>query len=112
LPRPSFMVHTLEALRKAYPNHQFILIIGADNWLTFNHWFQPEEIRRHHHIIVYPRKGYDINQAQLPHGVSLVNTPLFPISSTDIRRKLKRKEAVRTWLNPKVEAYIKEKGFF
>ena len=30
LPRPSYTYHTLQALRKAYPDHEFSLIIGEE----------------------------------------------------------------------------------
>ena len=52
LPRPSYMVRTLAELRKKYPNEEFILIIGADNWLRFPQWKQSDEILRHHRILV------------------------------------------------------------
>ena len=32
LPRPSYTIQTLEALRKKHPERIFTLIIGADNW--------------------------------------------------------------------------------
>ena len=35
LPRPSYMVNTLRALRESYPEHEFTLIIGSDNWKFF-----------------------------------------------------------------------------
>ena len=38
MPRPSYTVNTLEKLREAYPDREFILIIGADNWLSFPRW--------------------------------------------------------------------------
>jgi tRNA threonylcarbamoyladenosine biosynthesis protein TsaB len=43
LPRPSYTIHTLDALHKAYPNREFTLIIGADNWLLFPRWYKAEE---------------------------------------------------------------------
>ena len=32
LPRPSYSVHTLEKLHETYPERDFYLIIGSDNW--------------------------------------------------------------------------------
>ena len=69
LPRPSYTAHTLAALRKAYPERRFTLIIGADNWQTFPLWKSPEEILLHHRILIYPRSGYPIDEAALPAGV-------------------------------------------
>ena len=40
MPRPSYTYHTLNALRKVYPDCQFELIIGADNWFKFTHWYK------------------------------------------------------------------------
>ena len=55
LPRPSYTYHTLQALCKAYPDCEFSLIIGEDNWQCFDHWYRGEDIARETPIIVYPR---------------------------------------------------------
>ena len=90
LPVPSYMVFTLEQLRKAYPQHTFVLIIGADNWIRFPQWKDCEEIIRQHDIIIYPRPGYDIEESTLPPRVSLFNAPTYDISSTQIRQAIAR----------------------
>ena len=56
LPRPSYTYHTLLALRAAYPEHEFSLIIGEDNWQCFDRWYRGEDIARETPIIVYPRE--------------------------------------------------------
>ena len=102
LPRPSYMVNTLQKLREAYPDREFTLIIGADNWVSFPRWKEPETILDHHPLIVYPRPGYEIDESSLPHNVRLVNTPLLEVSSTFIRESLKQGKDVRYFLHPKV----------
>lgn len=112
LPRPSFMVHTLEALRKTYPEREFVLVIGADNWLCFSQWRNPEEILRHHRILVYPRSGYDIDPTTLPATVQLVEAPLFPISSTEIRDSIAHGTCDGQWLAPNVWEEIKHQRLY
>ena len=55
LPRPSFTINTLSALEKAYPDTEFLLLIGSDNWEVFGKWYKADEILSRYGIIVYPR---------------------------------------------------------
>lgn len=112
LPRPSFTVDTLAALRNAYPDRDFVLVIGADNWLVFDKWRQPEEILRHHHLIIYPRPGYEIDATQLPENVMLVNTPLIPISSTEIRRCIATGQDYTYFIDTAVAEEIKQNQYY
>ena len=88
LPRPSYMVNTLAALRVTYPERDFVLVIGADNWQRFPQWYHSDEILAHHRVIVYPRPGSTIDPSTLPDGVMMVDAPLFDISSTEIREAI------------------------
>lgn len=85
LPRPSYMWHTLLGMSAQWPDRELHLIIGADNWLCFDRWYHADDIRSTYPIIIYPRQGYDIVPSALPQGVRLVNTPLYNVSSTEIR---------------------------
>ena len=102
LPRPSYMVNTLEKLREAHPDREFTLVIGADNWASFPRWKDADIIMAHHPLIIYPRPGYEIDESTLPANVRLVNTPLLEVSSTFIRESLKQGKDVRYFLHPKV----------
>lgn len=44
LPRPSYTVHTLNRLKEVYPEREFQLIIGSDNWKVFDQWFESERV--------------------------------------------------------------------
>ena len=107
------MMHTLDKLAECYPDREFHLIIGADNWQAFDRWRSPEEIIRRHHILVYPRRGYPLEDATpLPPHVRVVQTPLLEISSTFIRQGIREGKDLRYFLHPEVFRIIQEKGLY
>lgn len=106
LPKPSYTWSTLQQLSADYPDRRFALIIGADNWLAFDRWARPDFILAHYPIIVYPREGYAITQP-LPAGVRLVDTPLYPVSSTEVRRRVKAGEDIAGLVPPPIESLVK-----
>ena len=55
LPRPSYTANTLRELQKAYPEHEFTLVIGEDNLAIFDQWREWEYIAKNFRIMVYPR---------------------------------------------------------
>ena len=52
LPKPSYTWNTLEALKRDYPDHQFVLMIGGDNWAHFDRWYRAEDIKKAYEIVV------------------------------------------------------------
>ena len=59
LPRPSYTWNTLQALSREYPDREFVLMIGGDNWKLFDRWYHAEDIRQHFEIVVYTRTPGD-----------------------------------------------------
>lgn len=94
MPRPSYMWHTLQSLSRDYPDREFTLLIGADNWQVFDRWYHADDIIAHYPIRIYPRRGYDIEVSTLPHNVKLVDTGLYDVSSTMVRERIRRGEDV------------------
>lgn len=92
MPKPSYTWHTLQALSQDFPNVDFTLLIGGDNWAFFDKWFHHEDILSHYPIVVYPRKGCNIGK--VPSGVTIVETPLLNISSTEIRQRIKEGKSI------------------
>lgn len=90
LPRPSYMWNTLQSLSRDFPERDFTLLIGADNWAVFHRWFRADDIIAHYPIAIYPRTGYPIDTASLPPNVTLIDTGLYDISSTQVRGLIAR----------------------
>ncbi len=87
LPRPSYTIHTLNALSQKFPDDEFVLIIGADNWAAFDHWTSNQEILEKYQVLIYPRMGIDVHIPQeLQKTVKLVDAPIIEVSSTTIRQ--------------------------
>ena len=115
LPRPSYMIHTLNALTQAYPQHQFSLVIGADNWQRFSDWYKSEEIIANYHILVYRRPGYNISVPFDTKNVQMVDTPLYDISSTQIRHAVRTNSQTSNlslWLSPSVLEYMNKHNLY
>lgn len=110
LPLPSFTFRTLHALAERYPDDRFRLIIGADNWKSFDRWRNPEEIIADFSPIIYPRPGIEIDPKNLPAGVDyLEDAPMTDISSTELRAILSDKKASRPDLiDPRVWAFARK----
>lgn len=98
LPRPSYTFKTLQALEEEYPDREFILIIGADNWLCFEQWKDYDRILAEYPVLIYPRKGFEIDPLALPADVILTEAPQMEVSSSFIREALRRDKDVRFFL--------------
>ena len=103
LPKPSYTWNTLRHLKADYPDKQFVLIIGADNWLAFDRWARPDYILSHFDIAVYARPDCPIDAASLPPRVHLYNMGLFDIRSTLIRSRIREGLPVVGLVPPAIE---------
>ena len=113
LEKPSYTYKTLQALKKDFPEHDFYLIIGADNWLQFDHWKNYKYILDNFPIIIFNRLGYDVETTNINTArVILANSPIIDISSTFIRNLIKNKKEFSPYLPLNVANYIKEHNLY
>lgn len=112
LPKPSYTYLTLAELKKSYPEREFTLIIGADNWLIFDRWKESQHLIEENSIMVYPRPSYDVPENSLPKNVRLVHSPIIEISSTFIRKAIREGKDIRYFLHPAVYCKIREKKYY
>jgi len=112
LPKPSYTIHTVDTLKNAFPDREFYLLIGADNWVHFKKWKDYQRILKENNILVYPRTGFDVNVKNMPTNVRYVKAPVFDISSTLIREAIKAGKDVRFFLQSSVYQEIKRCKYY
>ena len=107
MPKPSYTIDTLNALQAKFPDDEFYLVIGGDNWVVFGKWRNSEEILAKYHILVYPRLGHEVVIPEdLRDRVQLVDAPIIELSSTQIRERLRLGDSVRYYVPDEVYHYI------
>ena len=107
MPRPSYTIDTLNALQAKFPDDEFYLVTGGDNWQIFNKWRNSEEILAKYHLLIYPRLGYEVNISEdLKDRVTLVEAPIIELSSTEVRERLANGQSVRYYVPDEVLGYI------
>lgn len=110
LDKPSYTANTLRRISADYPDREFILTIGADNWVKFHNWREADFILKNYPIIVYPRQGYPIENVS--GNVTLLDCPLMDISSTQIRQMVHNGTPINELVPASVARTIKEKGLY
>lgn len=111
LPLPSYSINTLRALQTQYPEHEFCLIIGSDNWLCFDCWKDYKSILDEFGVLVYPRPGYEIKE--MTHiNAKLIDAPTIEISSTFIRQSIARGYNMNFFLPERVYQYIEAHNLY
>ena len=108
LPKPSYMWNTLQWLTEKHPDREFTLLIGGDNWTSFSHWYHAKDIMDHYPIAIYPRQGQQIDTRTLPKNVTLLETELLDISSTEIRTRIKEGKTIDTMVPKAIATDVME----
>ena len=107
LPRPSYTIDTLRALQHRFPDDEFFLVVGADNWEAWERWKDHDAIVSDFHVLVYPRLGCQVSiPEELAGRVQLVDAPVIEISSTAIRERLAQGKDVTFLVPEEVGQYI------
>ena len=129
----SYTIDTIEALHAAYPDAGLFFITGLDSFLEIRTWHQWERLLTLCSFVVLSRPGYhfadlaslnfmNVASGELvrldrkEHVEAIIRTgaftfflemiPLYDISSTDIRCRVKEGRSVKYLLPQVVETYI------
>jgi len=106
LPRPSYTIATLDALRARHPGTDFVLLMGGDNLPGLPRWQQAERILSEVDIYVYPRPGTTLPDLAPFPRVQVMQAPLLDISATYVRESLRTGRSIRYLVPAVVEAEL------
>jgi len=135
--RKSYSIITLTKIKKIYPEALIFFILGADAFLDIETWKSYREVLTQCRFIIVRRPGYRLSEAKkvvpeefrermvfLRRGQPvepaiirrrwfiLVDIPSLPVSSTEIRRRIRAGQSIRGLVPPAVEEYIGERGLY
>jgi nicotinate-nucleotide adenylyltransferase len=95
LPRPSYTIATLDALRAKYPAHEFVLLMGGDNLIGLPRWRAADRLLQEFDLYVYPRPGAALPPLTDFPRVKVFAAPLLDISATFIRASIRESKSIR-----------------
>ncbi|PIW70492.1 MAG: nicotinate (nicotinamide) nucleotide adenylyltransferase [Ignavibacteriales bacterium CG12_big_fil_rev_8_21_14_0_65_30_8] len=107
----SYTVDTLIHFKKKYENLE--LIIGEDNFNTFNSWKDPNKIIELAKVIVLKRDRRENHQENIyEKSVVYLDSPNIEISATNIRNRIKNKQSINFLVPEKVQNYIYDNNLY
>lgn len=111
MPQPSYTIYTLEKLSQQYPDYEFRLVIGGDNWNVFDRWKDYQRIIDEYGVVIYPRPGYELKPIR-ENNVVVIDAPLMDVSSTEIRADIVNSSEKCDMLPQGVWDYIKKNNLY
>ncbi|MFD1871312.1 nicotinate (nicotinamide) nucleotide adenylyltransferase [Hymenobacter bucti] len=112
LPRPSYTIATLDALRERYPSYSFVLLMGADNLAGLPRWRAADRLVQEFDLYVYPRPGTTLPDLGGFPRAQVVKAPLLDVSATFIRASVQAGQSIRYLVPPAVEQEIIAKRYY
>lgn len=133
----SYSILTLQKVKKLFPLAEIFFIIGVDAFLEIETWKNYNQVLEECFFLVISRPGYNLCMAKDVLNGRLKNRMIFipekekleeerlskasifllpvealPVSSTEIRKKVRNGEAISGMVQPGVEAYIKRHNLY
>jgi nicotinate-nucleotide adenylyltransferase len=109
--RKSYSIDTLEYFRKKYGSGaKLFFIIGADSLTGIHSWRHINKALKLAQFVVCGRPGYSLKNC--PRPINKIDIPEKDISSTEIRRLLKKGKPIKGLVPAAVERYIRRRRLY
>lgn len=120
--KKSYTVDTIRELKKIYKEEKLYFLIGLDSLFQLKTWMKIGDLSQEIEFVVALRPGYldreevnkeiDFLRENFGTKINLIKTPLYEISSTDLRDRIRVGKSLRYLIPKKVLDYIEESGFY
>ena len=116
----SYTYETIKEIRKTYADAEIFLIIGADQFLSFDKWYRYEDLLKEVVLCTAAReenmrdaiKAYAKVLLRDKYNYFLADFSPVIVSSSEIREKIKMSENISHLIPQKVYKYIKDKELY
>lgn len=118
----SYTVDTIRELKEIYKEEKLYFLIGLDSLFQLKTWKKIGDLSQEIEFVVALRPGYidkeeinneiDFLRDNFGTKINLIKTPLYEISSTDLRDRIHEGKSLRYLIPKKVLDYIEESGFY
>lgn len=118
----SYTVDTIRELKEIYKKEKLYFLIGLDSLFQLKTWKKIGDLSQEIEFVVALRPGYidkeeinreiDFLRENFGTKINLIKTPLYEISSTDLRDRIHEGKSLRYLIPKKVLDYIEESGFY
>jgi nicotinate-nucleotide adenylyltransferase len=108
----SYSVDTLEELHRRYPGASFDWIIGDDNLADLDRWKDTERLFKLARFVVLSRHPTPDTRHPTAASIVFAHNATIPISSTEIRRRVRAGESIDAFVDPLVSRYIHHYGLY
>lgn len=116
----SYTLTTMQYLTEHDPDTEYYFIIGEDSLDLIDTWYKPEKILELCKILVFPRsrgenrlrEKADAAMKRLGGEILIIDAPIFELSSTEIRERVREGKSIRYMLPDPVRKFIEENNLY
>ena len=112
---PSYTIDTIKALKDDYAQG-ICFVVGADRLLELDTWKEPDALLQSVPFVIAPRAGVSLESFDSPPFDIATIYPLdmseVDLSSSWLREKIHRGEAIEEWVPSAVAEYVRERGLY
>ncbi len=113
-PGPSYSIDTVRHFKSVWgEDTEIFFITGADAFAQISNWNNPAELLSLCTFVAASRPGYRLRlEGSLQGKIKVMEVSALAISSSEIRRRVKRGESIKYLLPEAVENYIYKNGLY